>query len=241
MKKPRKGNGHGGRRPGAGGLPKAERIRRLRATSDALATVAPKKSKELAAQAELDEIASSSAELVKKRRHLHKKHAVWIEKFAETGFEDPERAAREAGFRRPGAGFKLAIRLRDLIDIERLKRKLRAEMPVEEALQELAVIARQNDDLRVKLGGVQTVLRVHGWLSDKLPAEDRQQRVREVAAIIDTIKQRTSISKGTAVKVRAMIETAETTTTRTERTRETVTAEVELGEDGEGGESGDGA
>jgi hypothetical protein len=122
-------------------------------------------------------------ESVASGRKITDSHRRFVMLYADSGFRDPDQAALAAGFKTRGIGWKLIDRLHDLIDSERARRQMGTSMELGEALDELAKVARQDEDLKTKHAALRTVLEVHGALRDKTPIDDKKKLVREIEEI----------------------------------------------------------
>lgn len=143
-----------------------------------------------------------------KRRRLTKQAVLFIRQFSAQGFKDPDLAAKTVGFKRPGIGYRLADRLSDLIESERLRVSMAEQMELDEALRLLAMVARATDDLKTQHAALRTVLQVHGVLSDKpMPPSDRRGLANQVEALIGKIRERMgSVPAGGRMRIRAAFE-----------------------------------
>jgi len=140
------------------------------------------------------------------RRRVSGQDRQFIRHYAETGFKDADLAAKLAGFKEKYIGGKIAGRLGDLIEAERLRLAMQEQMELDEALRLTAQLARTAWRDVDKLQALRTILQVHGVLSDKpLPAIDRRTIARQIAETIDRIQRTASTSPGARVKVRAMV------------------------------------
>lgn len=153
----------------------------------------------------LNEVESQAAPA---RRRVSGKDRKFIALFRESGFRDAEAAAKSAGFVEPGIGWKLADRLKHLIDVERTRVSLGSQMELDEALRITADCAR--DPLlapKDKLGFVTLVLRVHGALSDKpLDGKARRTMAREAAEVVERLQNKIAAGKpGMRARVQAAI------------------------------------
>lgn len=133
---------------------------------------------------------ASESHLRPERRRVSGKDRRFVDLYAAGGFKDPELAAKEAGFKEPFIGAKLAVRLSHLIDGERARLAMSDQMEVDEALRLLASVARETIDRKVQHAALRTVLQVHGVLSDKALPEDRLSAVRQVEDLIGAIKRK---------------------------------------------------
>lgn len=124
------------------------------------------------------------------RRKISKKVRRFIHYFAESGFHDVEGAGLAAGLRTATSSWAIYERFRDLIDQERLRRTLGTEMTVDEAMRELAWIARQRDDVKTKHAAIRTVLEAAGALGKDVDPRDRKALMKQAEALIAEIRQR---------------------------------------------------
>lgn len=149
------------------------------------------------------------------RKNVSGKDRKFVELFAARGFQGANEAALEVGVKTKYAGEKMVVRLRELIDAERLRQKMLEQMSLEEAIGKMGVMARTAADERVMLAALRTVLQVEGALSlDKpLPSESQKGLSKQVAEIVESIRSRLEGSKGASgVRLRAALE-LETTKT----------------------------
>jgi hypothetical protein len=149
----------------------------------------------------------SEAKVRKHRTHVSAKDRRFVFEFIKSEFSDPEGAASRAGFKSPGACWRLLDRLRDLIDAERVRLTMGTQMELDEALRLCAEGARTTTDPKVQVMFLTLVLRTHGALSDKpMPVENRRQLLREVQELAGQLQQK--LGPGGKARVRAMLESA---------------------------------
>lgn len=123
------------------------------------------------------------------------KHREFARLAATRGVSDPIALARDAGFKRPSDGPSLLLRLRDLIERERLANEMGAPMQMEEALRVVGDLARTADDLKIKLAATRTVLEIHGALGTKGAVPDRSEFARSLEKLVSDIRGKSRQSK----------------------------------------------
>lgn len=146
------------------------------------------------------------------KRRLSQAHLAFVAQLATQNFQDPETAAKLVGFSRPGMGHRLAHRLSDLIESERLRVSMAQQMELDEALKLLAMVARSREDLKTQHAALRTVLQVHGVLSDKpMPPSDRRGLANQVEALIGKIREKMgNVPAGGRMRIRAAFEAEST-------------------------------
>lgn len=153
------------------------------------------------------------------RRRISGKDRLFLRLYAESGFIDPTKPALQAGFRAPGAGWKLVQRLQPLIEAEQVRAAAGKAMSVEEALQLCADRARSSSDEKVQHAYLQLYMRAQGMLSDKpMPNTMRRAMQAQIAAVVDRVQS--GLKKGQRAKLKAMLGTAVGVEVEVEGTRE---------------------
>lgn len=79
-------------------------------------------------------------------------------------------------------------------------------MELDEALEVTAGLARSEEDGRVRLGAVRTILEIHGVLGSKAGGDGKEVR-KTLDALVSAIKQKLSeAGKGARVRVRQAVQ-----------------------------------
>lgn len=138
------------------------------------------------------------------RRRISAQDRRFVDLYVEGGCLDAVKAATDAGFKRPNLGHKLVKRLRELIDNERVRRGLIDQMELDEALRLVARLGRDESDGKIQLAALQTILRVHGALSDRpIGDTDRKGLMRQVEELVGKVHERVP---GASIKVKAALQ-----------------------------------
>lgn len=125
------------------------------------------------------------------RVRVSAKVRTWIHGFVADGLKDPVQTATRLGLSRPDRTRDWPSKYFNLIETENLRARMGRQMELDEALIEVADLARTCPDLKVRGSMLRTVLEVHGALSAKpLPPGDRKDVVRQLEEIIGRIKKK---------------------------------------------------
>lgn len=137
---------------------------------------------------------------------IHEKHRIFARLAVQRGTSDPVSLARDAGFSQPHRGPQILLRLRDLIEQERLAQKLGVSMELDEALRIVGDLARSAEDPKLKHAATRTVLEIHGALNSKNATLDRNTTARGLEKLVAQLRDRMNGGGRSAPRVRARLQ-----------------------------------
>lgn len=140
------------------------------------------------------------------RRSLSTKIRRFITHYVESGQRDPWFSAKAVGYSRPTDGLRIVSRFADVIAAEAARRAIGRKMELTEALERVALLARDAADEKLRHAALRTVLEVEGALSQKsVPLHERGAVERQLEKIVSEIRKKMDGRATTSKKIRARV------------------------------------